>query len=70
MSNPVSLKSGQTVTITYTTTHYDDGLITMQLPNDSVSLAGNSKGNPFIGIISDTAKAQLSVDNIKFRQVE
>ena len=70
MSNPVSLKSGQTVTITYTTTHYDDGLITMQLPNDEVSLAGNSKGNPFIGIISDTAKAQLSVDNIKFRQVK
>lgn len=70
MSNPISLKSGQTVTITYTTTHHDDGLITMQLPNDSISYGGNSKGNPVIGIISDTAKAQLSVDKIKFRQVK
>ena len=70
MTNPVSLKSGQTVTITYNTTHHDDGLLTIQLPNDSVSYGGNSKGNPFIGIISETAKSQLSIDKIKFRRLE
>lgn len=70
LSNLVSLKGGQTVTITYNAVQNDEGTLTIQTPNDSSSYSCISKGNPFFGIISDTAKAQLSIDKIKFRKVE
>lgn len=66
----LTLKGGQTITISYTASN-DNGLLKIELPNGSnQSLEVVSKGYPLMGIISETAKAQLTIDNVRFRRVE
>lgn len=85
MSNNVSLKSGQTVTISYTKSN-NIGLLKIELPNsNNHTLECYSQGYPLIGITSAinsqvtvtnnagstsaTAKSQLTIDNVRFRRL-
>ena len=69
-SNLVSLKNGQTVTISYTKQN-GNGILKIELPgNVTNSMECNNRGLPMIGIISANANAQLTIDNVKFRRLD
>ena len=67
ISQPISLKANQTVKVTY---NRQNEIFEVEFPNNvKITQDGHSKGYPYLGIVSPTAKSQLTIDNIRFRRL-
>lgn len=67
ISQPISLKANQTVKVTY---NRQNEIFEVEFPNNvKITQDGHSKGYPYLGIVSQTAKSQLTIDNIRFRRL-
>ena len=67
ISQPISLKANQTVKVTY---NRQNEIFEVEFPNNvKITQDGHSKGYPYLGIVSQTAKSQLTIDNMRFRRL-
>ncbi|MEE1227204.1 MAG: hypothetical protein UHM08_08905 [Bacteroidales bacterium] len=68
ISQPISLKANQTVKVTY---NRQNEILELEFPNNvKITQDAHSKGYPYLGIVSSTAKSQLTIDKIRFRRLD